>query len=367
MSDRLNVLAVATYPVLAAATRFRIAQYVPLLAEHGIDVDLRPFLSDRAFKGLYRREQVLQTSAAIARGVGRRLKDAVRLGSYDLLFVQREAALIGPALFEWLAHRSMPMVLDLDDSTYVERPSDVYGALAHFLKFHGKTKRMIGWADHVVCGNPTIARYVSERQTAASILPTIVDVGVFTPRPHAKANEPLVIGWIGTHSTYVYLQQLMPVFRRLAETTPFRLKVIGAGRNETVDGVDVEFIPWTLEREVADLQSFDLAVYPIIADEWAEGKSGFKAIQYLSCGVPYVATPVGVVREIGLRDVTHFEARTSEEWLEALRRLANDASLRARLGAAGRAYAVEHYSTQRSASALASIFRSLAAKKNGRP
>jgi glycosyltransferase involved in cell wall biosynthesis len=363
MTEPLRVLAVATYPLLAAATRYRLLQYVPLLAEEGVQVDVRTFLSDRVFTGLYDRRRILQTIGGVVAGVGRRISDAFHLGHYDLIFVQREAALIGPAVFEWLAQRSLPMVLDLDDSTYIERPSEVFGIVAKLLKFHGKTARMIPWSDHVVCGNPTIAAYVAKRGIPVSILPTIVDVNVFTPRAESSEDDPLVIGWMGTHSTYAYLRSLIPVFQRLAKTHRFKLRIIGSGREEAIDGVEAEFAAWRLDREVADLQAFDVAVYPIIVDEWAEGKSGFKSIQYLSCGLPFVASPVGVVSQIGVPEETHLEARTDDEWERALSRLLTDAALRRRLRDAGRHYAVERYSTRDSAAQLAGIFREVVKNK----
>ncbi|MGH9172957.1 MAG: glycosyltransferase family 1 protein, partial [Vicinamibacterales bacterium] len=122
MPTELRVLALATYPELGASTRYRILQYVPLLAEHGIGVDVRPFLTDHAFAGLYDTRQVLRSAAGVLAGVGRRIGDVLRLGRYDLVFVQREAALIGPPLVEWFAHRRLPLVLDLDDATYLDRP-----------------------------------------------------------------------------------------------------------------------------------------------------------------------------------------------------------------------------------------------------
>ncbi len=362
MSDPLRILAVATYPVLTAATRYRLVQYVPLLAEEGVHMDVRPFLSDRTFAGFYDRHRVVQTGAGILAGVARRLRDAFMLGGYDVLFVQREAAVIGPPLFEWLARHFMPMVLDLDDSTYVERSSEVFGALAHHLKSHGKTDRLIPWASHVICGNPTIAAYVERKRVSTTVVPTIVDSDLFRPRPAREESRPLIIGWMGTHSTYAYLRTLLPVFRSLSARYPFVLRIIGAGRVEPIEGVEAEHLPWRLEREVSDLQSFDVAVYPIVADAWAQGKSGFKSILYLSCGVPFVASPVGVVAKIGLAGETHFEARNELEWDAALTRLIVDHELRRRMGEAGRRYAVEHYSTRRSAAVLAHIFRAVAGK-----
>lgn len=369
----VRVFALPALPEYAAATRYRMLQYVPLLAELGIDVDVRPFLTNRAFAGLYDRTRALRTALGVAAGTGRRVADAVRLGSYDLVWVQRESALIGPPVLEWLAHRRSALVLDLDDATYLAQPGSVYGAFASMLKGPAKVERVIGWSEHAICGSPTVAAYVGAKGVPTTVLPTLVDTGRFTPRPasadadvsaEASAKADLVVGWMGTHSTFAYLLALMPVFQRLAAAHRFRLSIIGSGRTALqADGVTVDLRPWSMEREVEDLQSYDLAVYPLPSDEWAQGKSGFKAIQYLSCGIPYVASPVGIVANIGTPGVTHFEARTDEEWFAALSRLLTDAGVRRRMGQAGRCYAVEQYSTRRAAATLAEVFRTVAGRR----
>ena len=361
----VRVLALPALPEFAAATRYRVLQYVPLLSELGVDVDVRPFLSNRAFAGLYDRTRALRTALGMLAGSGRRLGDALRVGSYDLVWVQRESALIGPPVLEWLAHRRSALVLDLDDATYLGQPGSVYGAFASVLKGRRKTDRLIGWCDHAICGNPTVAAYVGGKGVPTTVLPTLVDTQRFTPRA-ARQPGDVVLGWMGTHSTFAYLLTLMPVFQRLAARHRFRLRIIGSGRTDLrADGVTVEMRPWDMAREIEDLQSCDAAVYPLPADDWTLGKSGFKAIQYLSCGVPYVASPVGIVASIGTPGVTHFEARSEDEWFAALSRLLTDADLRDRMGTAGRRYALEHYSTRRAAATLAEVFRTVAGTRRG--
>jgi glycosyltransferase involved in cell wall biosynthesis len=362
MSAPLRILGLSTYPEQAAATRYRLLQYLPLLADEGITLDVSPFLTDRVFATLYDRRRVLRTAGGIAAGLVRRASDVMRLGDYHAAFVQREAALIGPPFFEWLVQRRMPFVLDLDDSTYVGRRSDVFGPVASLLKSRGKPDRLIRWSEHVVCGNPTIASYVARFGVPTTVLPTIVDVERFVPRIGRAGGVP-VIGWIGTHSTFAYFRRLVPVLEELARRERFRVRVVGAGVADVrIAGVDVESVPWKLERELADLQSFDVAVYPIVADAWAAGKSGFKAIEYLSCGIPYVASSVGVTADIGVSGVTNFFATTDEEWIDALGRLLRDERLRTEMARRARAYAMEHYSTRRTASALAAILRAIAKK-----
>lgn len=369
MTEPLRVLALASYPELAAGTRLRVLQYVPLLAEQGIAVDVRPFLSNRTFAGMYDRRRAVQTALGIAAGIGRRAADAFRLGRYDAVWLQREAALVGPPIVERLARHTMPLVLDLDDATYIERESLVFGKAALTLKWRGKTDQLIRLSDHVISGNRTIAAHAASFGKAATVLPSIVDVDVFRPLD-VRSDGPPVIGWIGTHSTYPYLRSLTEVFERLAREHRFRLRLIGAGTTEVaMNGVDVESLPWRMERELADLQSFDIGVYPMESDEWAAGKSGLKAIQYLSCGVPYVASPVGIVSEIGVAGSTHFEARSANEWVDALGRLLADDALRAEMARRARAYAVGHFSVRQAAATIAEVLRALvtARKKSDRP
>ena len=125
-----------------------------------------------------------------------------------------------------------------------------------------------------------------------------------------------------------------------------------------VPGVEVESLAWNLDREIADFQSFDIGLYPIIEDAWSAGKSGFKSIQYMAVGVPFVVTPVGASAEVGEANVTHFEARSQEVWRAALARLLSDAELRRRMGAAGREYALQHYTVAEQVDKLAAALRS---------
>ena len=63
-------------------------------------------------------------------------------------------------------------------------------------------------------------------------------------------------------------------------------------------GVTTVNEPWSLEREVELFNTCDIGIYPLRNDEWALGKCGFKAIQFMACGLPVVAAAVGVNREI---------------------------------------------------------------------
>jgi len=369
----MNVLGLSSYPVEAAATRYRLSQFIGPLSERGITLTVRPFLNSKAFHLLYQRRALLRTSLALTKALVGRMKDLWLLARADVVLVQREAMLFGPPLLEWLAARvfKRPMVLDLDDATYVPYTSPTYGKLGKTLKWFSKTDDLIRWASVVTCGNRAIAEYAESKGATTRIIPTVVDTDVFVPSSHMSSG-PLVLGWIGTHSTFPYLRAVFPVLQDLAKTHPFKLKIVGAGTNTlSIPGVEVENLEWRLEREVEDFQSFDVGLYPIdpslYAEKWAAGKSGFKAIQYMAVGIPFVASPVGAMAEIGEAGVTHFQATSNEEWFSRLELLLADAQLRRTMGESGRRHAVEHYSLSEQADKLArSLLAAAAGDKTSR-
>lgn len=349
----MRILAVSNFPVEAAATRFRVAQFVEPLRERGIELDVRPFLNSEQFERMYASGGTLSKAAGMLGSVLRRSREVLSSRRYDALFVQREAMFFGPAVFEWMFQEigNLPMVLDLDDATYVPYESPTYGPIGTRLKFFGKTDWLIRRAAAVTCGNRFIAEYVESKGTSAVVVPTVVDLDVFRPRESPVTDDDvLTLGWIGTHSTYPSLEWLSPVLQRLACDHHFVLRVVGSGREKIeIDGVTVENLRWSMNREVEDFRNLDIGLYPIVtsasaSEEWIKGKSGFKAVQYMAVGVPFVMSPIGVCAEIGINGETHLNAESAEDWYNSLNNLLSNPQLRMQMGQSARAHSVVNYS-----------------------
>ena len=200
---------------------------------------------------------------------------------------------------------------------------------------------------------------------AVTVIPTSVDLSRFVPRRPAAAGSgtasgPPVIGWIGSPTTGAYLRALTPVFQKLAERRKFVLRISGTADPVTIPGVEVDNTPWTLGREVELFNTCDVGVYPLPDDDWSKGKCGFKAIQFMACGVPVVSSAVGVNREIIQDGVNGYLASTNDEWVARLERLLLDAELRRRFAEAGRGTIAERYSLEVNAPKLAAALREAA-------
>ena len=195
------------------------------------------------------------------------------------------------------------------------------------------------------------------------MIPTSVDTDRFVPsqlgQSSGAARDPIV-GWIGSPTTGGYIRRLSPVLQRLRKRHPFTLRVSGAGEPFQIPGVRVEHEPWALDREVQLFNTCDVGVYPLADDEWSKGKCGFKAIEFMACGVPVVAAAVGVNREIIEDGRNGFLAATEDEWVEKLGRLLSDPSLRQRFSEAGRRTIEERYSVRVNAPRLAATIRAVA-------
>jgi glycosyltransferase involved in cell wall biosynthesis len=363
----MRILGLCSYPIEAAATRFRMAQFVEPLAARGIELEIHPFLNSHQFSELYKGGGLATKSVGMLRSLIGRLNRLPRLRKYDLIFVQREAMIFGPAIFEWLYQTigKLPMVLDLDDATYIRYVSPKFGRLGSALKFFGKTDRLIKRSSVVICGNRYIAEHVESLGTNAIINPTVVDTNIFCPVE--KHNDPPVIGWIGTHSTFPLLESIFPALEKLAGKYHFVLKIVGAGEKDIrIKGVQVLNLEWSLDREVEDFQTLDIGLYPIALsgsanEEWIAGKSGFKAIQYMAVGMPFVMSPVGVCAEVGDPGKTHLNASREDEWCEALTFLLESKIARDEMGQRGREFAVDNYTVGLQADQLARAFLEIAA------
>jgi glycosyltransferase involved in cell wall biosynthesis len=259
---------------------------------------------------------------------------------YDLVLVHRESLPVGPPWVERiLGSAGVPYVFDFDDAIYLRASSDANRRLA-WLKYPSKTATVVRNARVVIAGNEHLANWARRSAADVVVIPTAIDTDVYRPAPPRMG--PLCVGWSGSPSTIQHLEQLAPVLSELQRERGVRLRIIGDS-GYTIDGAAVDAVPWREASELEDLRAIDIGVMPLPNDEWARGKCGLKALQYMALGIPAILSPVGVNRAIA-RDGAALLASTAAEWRSALRALLDDEQLRVRTGRAGRVRVESEYS-----------------------
>lgn len=340
----------------APGQRFRIEQWARLLEKQGVSFTFVPFESGELHRIMYRRGFVVRKAAAVLRGGVQRLRLLGGLRGFDVVFLFREAAPVGPAVLERLiARRGVPIVYDFDDAIYLPNASGANRIFSVF-KCVGKTRTICRLSAHVTVGNEHLRRFASRHARRTWLVPTTIDVERYLPRPPRQREAPVVIGWMGSETTLPHLRMLGEPLRELASRRRFALHVVSPAP-VSLPGVTLRWTPWTAESEVRDLQGFDVGIMPLPDDRWARGKCGAKLLQYMGVGVPGVASPVGVNTEIVDDGVNGFLAGTPAEWVDRLAALIDSAPLREEMGAAGRRTVQERYSAQVHAPRLLDIFR----------
>jgi len=355
----MKVLLLSRYGPLGASSRVRSYQYLPYLKANGIDVTVSPLLGDDYLRQFYS-GKVNQLTARSS-PYFQRVIELLKSRRFDLLWIEKE-------LFPWLpswsemliARLKIPYIVDYDDAIF--HNYDTHSNMFIRKLLGNKIDVVMRNAAAVIAGNEYLA---SRAEKAGAIrveyLPTVIDLERYAVNDNVE-NPVFTIGWIGSPATVKYLEMIRPVLSEWDKKNNARLVIIGADSFE-LDGTRVEHRPWSQDIEVLDIQSFDVGIMPLSDNLWERGKCGYKLIQYMACGKPVIAYPVGVNSKIVEHGVNGFLAESKKEWLEALTVLRDDHGLRKKMGAAGRKIVERKYCLQVTAPKLMSIIQSV--KENG--
>lgn len=351
----MRVLALTKYGSRAASTRQRFLQYVPYMRESGFDVRHSPLLGNDYVRRLG--SATRKISIFLLREYLERMRVLISASEYDLLWIQYELFPYLPAAFERLGLLGRkPLVFDFDDAVFNMYDNASNPFVRSILR--GKLAPMLRRAKLCCCGNSYLLEYAQQFCSNTMVLPTVVDTESYKPKKRTPGELP-VIGWIGSSSTSVYLKPLLPLLSHLAASGVARVKLVGAGHSISTNVQNFEIIEWSQEREIADVQSMDIGIMPLPDDEWARGKCGFKLIQYMACGIPVIASPVGMNNEIVGHGTNGYLAKSIDEWRVSLTRLIARPEERLRFGTNGRARVVRDYSIRSQAPRLIAALKSV--------
>lgn len=348
-------MALTRYGTQGASSRVRFQQYLPALRTAGLEVQVAAMFSDEYVSGL---QAGHRSVVEIVKAYTRRALHLTQVRRFDLLWIEKEAL---PWLPAWLelgfVPRATPIVLDYDDAVFhlydQHRSRWVRQVLA------GKHPLLMRRAAMVVVGNAYLADFAREAGARrVEVVPTAIDLERYpVPCTAHRSSHPPSVGWIGQRSTAPFLARLAPVFQRLSATGQARFTAVGI--DALAMALPMESVPWTEDTEVASISRFDIGIMPLPDEPFERGKCGYKLVQYMAAGLPVVASPVGVNRQIVEHGVNGFLAETEQEWEQALTTLLHDSELRLRMGRAGRQKVEQQYCIQvtgpRLASALVAV------------
>lgn len=349
-----RLLILPRYTRKGPSSRVRFYQYVPFLQEAGWTVKMDPFFDDAYVEALYAHQPLDRFSLFSA--YTHRLAITREASKYNLVWLQYELL---PWLPAWIENNllpgDVPLIIDYDDAIF--HRYDMHRSICVRQVLGRKIAHVMENATALTMGNAYLAQW-GEKAGAHNILqiPSVVDTDRY--QINRSQHEKFTIGWIGTPKTAHYLEMLEPALKVVLDAGT-RLLIVGASVPESLQNLPVESQPWGLDTEVQQIQQFDLGIMPLIDEPFERGKCGYKLIQYLACGLPVIASPVGVNREIVEHNVNGFLASTMQEWVSAFKQLKSDQHKLQEFGIAGRKKVESNYSLEKNAPRLLAFFEQL--------
>lgn len=353
----MKILILAPHPLQGASFRYRIHSFLPYLEKENIQYVIRPFVSESFYKILYKKGHILKKIFYVLISTLKRLRDLFSLYQYDLLLIHLETTPFPVLWIEYAArYLHIPIVFDFDDAIFLRRENALH-PIRDILRSHKKTPKMISLSSHVIVCNSYLRDFAKShiKPDRISVIPTSLDIEKF--KIEKKKNSVPVIGWIGSRTTFPYLESLLDIFPLLSRHYSFILKIIGAPKKIYLPNVQLIQKEWRLEEEIEDFHSIDIGLYPLFDSEWAKGKASFKAIQYMAARVPYVASNVGRNKEIIFDGVNGLLATHKKDWIDKITLLLNSLDLQKYISAEGKKTVETHFSIQKYAPIFIQILK----------
>lgn len=337
----MRVLVLSRYDTLPGPSRYRIFQFLPYLEQRGCKVTVSALL-DNAYVGSYY-DRGKFPIIPMPRLYWRRALRMLRAGGFDVIWLEKEALPWIPAEIEqWLGLRKAPYVVDYDDAIFHTYDQHRFSIVRRLLG--AKIGKLMSNAAVVLAGNEYLADHA--RRSGArriEILPSVVNLARY-PHRTGDANRAFTIGWTGAPANSRHLLLIKEALARVCQGGKARLHVIGGWKIDLPPEIPVEYTPFSASDDVEPVQRFDVGIMPLEDSHWERGKCGMKLVHYMACGLPSIASPIGVNARLIDPGVTGFLARTESEWIASLEALSADCDLRERMGRAAKQTVETHHS-----------------------
>jgi glycosyltransferase involved in cell wall biosynthesis len=275
---------------------------------------------------------------------------AVKLFIYGFfsckIFVQKDIFWLG--IWRFFKYFGKKIIYDFDDAIFVKSTygSHVYAFPFATMDSEKLVGQMIALSDSVIVANQYLYNFAQVYTKKAIIIPMALDISQYKAKVHSEKGI-VVIGWIGSPQTSLYLLSIQGALKKIIMHygPRIKIKIVTNGRVE-LDQVPFEKFSWNQENEIRDILSFDIGIVPIIKDPMSSGKSSFKMLQFMACGLPTVSSDIAFHQEVVVQGENGFIACDEDEWVGRLAQLIDDSKLRARLGDKARKIVEKKYTLQ---------------------
>ena len=313
----MKILALTFGDRTCASTFYRVGQYLDRLREDGIECDL-------------------------VFGAARNIPPAKQLREYDVVLVQQK--LFPTRIVRFLRRHSKRLVFDIDDATW--HPQGRKHSFFTRWRAARRLKSIVKAADACLAPNIYILDHLKSLGGHTHQVPMAISAQGWLPKQKVNGSK-VRLGWSGAPSNLSYLESLEPTLTEILRQYPQSELVVLCGKPPAFQtGIPFTHIPWAPGCEANIVPDFDIGLLPLPFDDFSQGKSPIKALQYLAAGLPIIASPLAGTLEIAQKSSSVLLAKSPEEWNKHLSELISSSAARHDAGKLSRAHFEEHYSAE---------------------
>lgn len=342
-SNVLNIRIFSTYPISDASYRRRILPLSDFLVESGKHVEASSLFNDWMYRNRSRSKshRVIIVFLLSMRMLSR-IFQILRIRKSDCIIIHREIFPFFLPKIEFLAlARAGMSILDFDDAIYTQpsRGRD----WRSFLRNPGKFKDLVSRVDMVIVASPVLERWAKQYSLNVHLVLTL------PPRrlQVSICEFPNRILWIGSDSGDIHLRSKCKALSDFAEDAGMIVQILSGRKmlgQTWPPRFEVEL--WSIEAENEALSTPFVGIMPLVDDEWSQGKGAYKLFQYMSVGMPIVASRSGVNAELIEQIKCGYIVDSDQEWLEGLKKMLSSITLFREFGDAGYEWITDKMTTQ---------------------
>jgi glycosyltransferase involved in cell wall biosynthesis len=194
--------------------------------------------------------------------------------------------------------------------------------------------------DEVTTDNEITADYIRQYNPKCTVIPDAPALEAFD-RKRAnlaiKQNDLITLGWIGSPGTAYNLYLIWDALEDLfARHSNLHLRLVGTGNDLQLippfEKVRFSYRPFYNQAEmVEEAFGMHIGLFPLQNVERCRTRGVFKATNYMCGEAVVVASPVGQCADVIKDGVNGMLAGSTQEWIDKLELLIDDAALRRRL------------------------------------
>jgi len=274
--------------------------------------------------------------------------------NYDIAWLHRHT--LWPLHVQSLRRTARSLVFDYDDPVCFSTRNRWNFSLSRWLKF----RATLGRCDGVLAASDRLVELARPLCQRVVYSPLCVEVDGESVAPgRRKPPEPLRLLWLGSRATFRYLEQVKPHLEAVGRACP-EVELIAVGHARlALENLKVTNIQWSPESEQEQLGRCHVGIVPLPDNPWTRGKAAIKPLLYMSSGLPFIGSRVGVNLRLHDGNRNGFLADTPEEWVTSVRALLGDEEKRLSMARSGIDYMKQNHGKERLAAITADLFYSL--------